>query len=620
MIKVYNQNMQLTAYLENAFSIGYEERSHELWNASFSLPANDPKTAECLPLRFVEIYDGDERVDLFRIVPTKTQRSNDGKTITYTCEHVLATLLDDVLFQYHQIGGADVPTAAVLQYILDRQTTVRWQLGTVAFSRQFEYNFENENLLASLFAVPKPFDQPYRWTWNTTTSPWTLNLIEPETAVSAYIRYGKNLKGITKEEDPTQLATRMFALGYGEGVNQLDIRSVNPTGLPYIDADTQAQYGIISDIFVDRRYEHAETLFAAAKAELEARKHPKLTYTVDGTELYQLTDDPIDKFPEGALVRVIDEELGIDIVARVMVRGRPDVNGDPGAVRLEIANKASDIADSESELRNRQRINEVYAQGATCIDSHDFSDNCDPDHPAVMRFYVPEDTVRINKVLLSYESGKFRAYSKAIQGGGAFAETITSSAGGLYENTATSAAGGVFNNTISSAAGGADITTTGDSGIDVIYSYGQTQAGGADGHQHLFREVIGHKHQVALDDHVHEVDIQIPAHVHNVHISIPAHEHQVSISIPDHIHEIQYGIFEGPEPTAIQLKVDGNTMPITDTNRESIDILPYLAKDSEGRLTRGTWHEIEITPNDLARITANVVIQLFVQSRGGVSA
>ena len=35
--------------------------------AHFSLPADDPKVVECQPLRFVEIFDGNERVDLFRV-------------------------------------------------------------------------------------------------------------------------------------------------------------------------------------------------------------------------------------------------------------------------------------------------------------------------------------------------------------------------------------------------------------------------------------------------------------------------------------------------------------------------------------------------------------------------
>lgn len=47
-----------------------------------------------------------------------------------------------------------------------------------------------------------------------------------------------------------------------------------------------------------------------------------------------------------------------------------------------------------------------------------------------------------------------------------------------------------------------------------------------------------------------------------------------------------------------------------------INIAPYLATSDGGKITRNAWHEIEITPDALTRIIANVFIQLFVNSRG----
>jgi hypothetical protein len=53
-----------------------------------------------------------------------------------------------------------------------------------------------------------------------------------------------------------------------------------------------------------------------------------------------------------------------------------------------------------------------------------------------------------------------------------------------------------------------------------------------------------------------------------------------------------------------------------------IDIIPYLAKDGSGKITRG-FHKVEIfpgtteaNPNGLARIIGTVVKQIFLQSRG----
>ena len=128
-------------------------------------------------------------------------------------------------------------------------------------------------------------------------------------------------------------------------------------------------------------------------------------------------------------------------------------------------------------------------------------------------------------------------------------------------------------------------------------------------HDHL---LTLHAHDIDIPGHDHEVGINIPSHSHGV--SIPSHSH--GISIPDHTHELQYGIFQGPFPSAVTVKVDGSQVPGLGTSESDINIIPYLAKDSGGKILRG-WHEITIAPNTLGRIVANIVMQFFVQSRGG---
>ena len=587
--------MRLQAILINAFSISYETPFNGLWRASFSMPANDPKNEECLPLRYVELFDGEERIDLFRIIPQAKTRSRDGQTITYTCEHVLATLLDDVMFHYHQIGGMGIYTADVLHYILSKQTTARWQLGTVSFDRQFEYKWENDNLMAALLSVPNVFVEAYQWTWDTSSYPWTIHLQEAETDGfnAAYIRYGVNLIGITKEEDPTELCTRLYGLGYGEGVNQLTIAEVNG-GVPYLDADTQAQYGVVSRIFADTRFEYPENLKARMEAILEASKTPRITYKVDAADISSLTKEPIHKFFSGALVRVIDEELGENVLVRVVNVRKTDVTGQPWAVQLELANRTKTIASTIADLANRQRINEVYSQGATNLDSRDFADNCDPEHPAVIRFYIPEETVRINKVLLSYKSEAFRAYSKAI----AAAPAVSSGP----STSSTTAGGGAVIDTqtgneiwrISEPTGMPEVTSRTGYHSHTVASEAGVVFTSTDG---------GHSHGLVPHYHV----FNIPSHTHGME-----HTH----IIPSHTHDIQYGIFEGPTPTSVTVQVDGNDVPVVSTDANNIDLVSYLSKDSSGKIDRG-WHEINIAPNNLGRIVASLNTQIFVQSRGG---
>lgn len=630
-VHVYDLQMRKVAMLENAFDIGYETPFNGLWTASFSLPANDPKTKECKPLYFVELFDGNERVELFRILPNTIKRSDDGATVSYQCEHVLATLIDDVLFQYHTIGNLGVYTSDVISYILSKQTVNRWNLGAVEFNRQFEYNWENDTLLSALISVPKPFVGPYMWKWDTTSYPWTLSLVAPPEKVEAYIRYGVNMQGIEKQVDPSSVATRIYGLGYGEGVNQLTFAEIN-NGLPYVeDAAAQQIYGVINRVFVDRRFMYPETLKARCEAILNESKEPRVSYSVDASELHKLTNQPMHKFTVGKIVRVQDQELGIDINARVVNVSKGDIFGNPGVVTIEIANRSQDIAGSIADLADRQRINDSYAQGATNYDSHDFADNCDPDHPAILKFWIPEETVRINKVVISYESSGFRAYERAIEAAGEVAKS-TSSGGGVTPTTSTDEQK-VRATTYKSAEVKSSTTSREWNTIPGIYVPDGMSAAGAHNHgiqpgtqlatvgggavtwvaaeNHSHILTADHHHEVTIPGHDHEVTI--PSHNHTV--TIPEHTHE--IQIPAHTHDIEFGIYEGPSPSSVTIKVDGAEMPVTQSSGDSIDIVPYLSKDGEGKINRGTWHTVEITPDTLGRIVASVNLQLFVASRGG---
>jgi hypothetical protein len=133
--------------------------------------------------------------------------------------------------------------------------------------------------------------------------------------------------------------------------------------------------------------------------------------------------------------------------------------------------------------------------------------------------------------------------------------------------------------------------------------------------------IPNHTHSVSIPDHVHLV--VLPDHTHGMDhthdVTIPDHTHDMphTHSIPAHTHDIEYGIFEGPTPSTVTVRVDGNVVPGLSTSADELDIIPYLAKDAGGRIQRGTWHTIEITPDSLGRIVATVLTQIFVQSRGG---
>ena len=619
MIKLYTSGMVLIAILTNAFAISYSLRLNELHTAQFSMPANDPKVADIVPYSIVEIFDNVERVDLFRIAPSMQGKDDSKNVITYNCEHVLSTLLDDVMFQLNQAGSVTDNTSDVINFVLGKQTIGNWSLGSCDFTRNFQYKWENENLLNALFSIPKPFDAEYQWTWDTTVYPWKLNLIAPSEDINARILYRKNLVGVEKEVDPTYLITRLYGLGYGEGVNQLTIKAVNG-GVPYIDSSTIGTYGVIAKIFADKRFESPETLKARMERILEENKVPKITYKVKAADIYKITGEELDKFILGNKVQVDDSETNISFNSRVVSVNKADLIANPGDIELEISNKVDDINNTISNLEVKASVIETYSQGATNIDSNDFQDNCDNNYGALVKFYLSDDVIRLNKARLSYEVDNFRAYSGTTAGGGG--TTVSSASGGgqtlAVGNTSAVTADGTYKV--------GDVLVSSD--ISVITGNNKTGFIKADG---------SHNHSVSgsaspSGDTVTGTTNTAGSHKHDMygHAHFISHEHTVanhthSVTIPNHTHDIDHGIYEFPHlPPSVIVKVDGNIVPgLTALSGFDIDIVPYLNATGT-KINRGEFHTVEIipqtsvdNPKGLARIYANVVNQVYIQSVGG---
>ena len=602
-VRIYDTNMQRVAHLENVFDLSYELTLNELWTASFSLPKDDPKAMYVQPFYYAEIFDGTRRVDLFRMMPQEITR-NDQAVLQVDCEHVLATLIDDVLFQYHQIGNIGVFTNEVIRYVLDRQTNPLWRLVECDFNHQFEYKWENENLLSALFSIPQCFEEDYRWIWDTTTTPWGISLKHLPDGYDTDIQYKKNMRSITKTVDPTNVVTRLYALGYGEGDNQLDIRSVNDD-VPYLEKNIST-YGVKASVLVDRRYENAESLKAYAQAMLDKLCQPYVAYDVTTMDMSR-TSTTAKPYMPGDNVLVRDLEDGINVIMPIVSVKKSDVTGNPFEVDLEVANESRDIAGTISDLAERSRIADTYSQGATNLQQIAYADNADASHGLELSFYIPAEMARINKLLLRYNLEAFRAYSQATQGGGARSST-TSSGGSTYQSTGS---GGSENISESTGSGGGVYETTHGAYVDAVnveYTvYGND--GSVIGHTAPIYKVEAHEHTVEIEPHTHSVSFNIPSHTHS--ISIGSHSH--SFSIPNHTHQIEYGIYQGGSANSAYLIVDGTRV---NTSEREVDIIPYLRKSDDGKITRGSWHTVEIVPNNLTRISANLFIQLFVNSRG----
>src|SRR5690625_1514985 len=151
LIEVYDRNLKPLGILENARA-GVNPRVNELWTATVTMPDDDPKNAYCNHFNFLSITGKSGRYyGLYRIMPKQTTKQNG--IITYECEHVLSTLMDDVQEGHHVFG--DKTLKQTLEGILAQQTVRHWEVGTVEFDGRHNFSFEDErSLLGPIFEVP----------------------------------------------------------------------------------------------------------------------------------------------------------------------------------------------------------------------------------------------------------------------------------------------------------------------------------------------------------------------------------------------------------------------------------------------------------------------------------
>lgn len=618
MIELLDKDLKPLARLENATNVTMKETLNQPGEClvTFQLPFNDPKLKECYAFRYIQITDKNkvEYYDPYRIMPRKIEHSPQGLA-TIECEHAITTLVDDLLNGYHEVGNLGYYTKEVIQYILNRQTVQNWVLGECEFAHQFQYGWEDENLLQALYSVPNCFSDDYRFTFETQTYPWTLNLVKLDKTAQpiSRFRYGYNVNSVRKEEDTSELCNKLYCRGYGEGVNQLTIASVN-NGLDYIEnLESQSKYGVITRAWTDRRFEYADALLARGEKLLEGYSKPRLSYSLDVVDLFPLTNNEIDRPRIGDVTRVEDHELDEDFTSVIVSVNRRDIFGNKPSTQIEVENTKADLASTISEQADKLHVEQSYAQGATNIWAQSFADNADATHPAEVSFYIPSDTRQVNLVNVRWQAGAFRAYSKANESSTASTQSSSSGGGG---STTSSSGGGTYSST-----GASSLSTTQSAYVPSIFAnptstpYHPSGTITLETHMHALNDFADGSMKNAIQGHTHSIehthDFSVDAHTHTV--TVPTHTH--TVTIPAHTHGITYGIYEGTRATSAVITVDGAQVEIN--QNEDFDITPYLSKDDGGKIKRGTSHTIKITPNTLTRITLTVTPQVFIQSRGG---
>ena len=267
---------------------------------------------------------------VWRVSSIRQQFALDTPTVQL--EHVINVLRDRLLFgevTASDMGGGDTCTAEqAVRYILRQQSD--WRLGTFAYSTSGPYKFNGDNLYEAIQKVSDSLEDPW-WTFDTTSYPFTLNIIRKPDGVTCEMRPGRNLSAVTQTIDKTGMYTRFYPIGKDD----LHIPG------NYVSRNENL-YGVICKCEVDQSLETEAALRARANDRLRKHAQPTVEVQAEGVELADATGESIDKLTLGRLCRIPLTEFDTTIEERIVGLEYRDKIHQPENVRITLSNKSDD--------------------------------------------------------------------------------------------------------------------------------------------------------------------------------------------------------------------------------------------------------------------------------------
>lgn len=311
-----------------------------LSTAEMTLPDGSP----AVQVRdLIELCDGSGSVGVFRVTETEAL---PGLSCLVRMEHALATLADSVVPATAFTGSV----RDALQTLLDRQSEPRWTLGDVALPEDALVIFTCgcQNLLSALMQLIDLLPDTLMLTFDQTALPWKLHLREMDDADACEGRLRRNLSSVRVITDATDLCTRVYPFGAGQGAERISLTPL--TGQDYLDAPDMTAYGCVARTFTAGSIFDSPTLLAVAEKYLQRHSAPAVSVTADAIDLHAATGEAADSFRLGQLCRLALPDHGMTLRGRIVAISHPDAIGQPGRVTLTLSNRQRDTSDEIADL------------------------------------------------------------------------------------------------------------------------------------------------------------------------------------------------------------------------------------------------------------------------------
>jgi len=305
---------------------------------------------------FVELFTPKGSAGIFRV----TNVDDNAPTLTsFSLLHAIDTLSDSVVALQTDYDGT-IPD--YLTKLLAHQKRVYWQLGTCAATGAWKRKGINYDSVADLFwqLVEELYD--YYLTFDFTTSPWTLNILEAPSGVRSEFRLSKNINRCNIRRSDGDMCTRLYCSINTQSTtdkvtkNTVEIKT-------YDNAAAQAVYGIIEKT-ADIDTGDVPDPDAWAAEYLARRAQPAVQITIDGQELGAISGDDWDEHDIATLCRVALPSIREVLTERVESVAYPDLITRDTSLTVQLSTRLAKVSENIASIAKQARNAGRSARGA----------------------------------------------------------------------------------------------------------------------------------------------------------------------------------------------------------------------------------------------------------------
>ena len=294
-----------------------------------------PEAEGPLPfLSFLELYTPRGSAGIYRV--TADSDATQGVR-TYPLRHAIDTLHDSLWKAQTDFTGT---MAQFLAALLAQQNTPYWQLGTCQDTGSWKRDGINYDRLDALLDEVREDRRDYLFTYDFSTTPWTLNFVHVSAAVDAEMRLTRNLLEGALRHTRDGMGNRLY-LSISTTAQEQD-GSPGETTVEYRTYNDSASQALYPVVEITANVDSAEVADPDAWAAQFLLEHalPLAQASADGWEIVKSTGEAWDQLDLGKRCRLAAKREGFPAEFPIERIQYEDLFGDdPERVRVDMNRK-----------------------------------------------------------------------------------------------------------------------------------------------------------------------------------------------------------------------------------------------------------------------------------------